>query len=272
MHLRGPVFLTQALLPIIADGGRILNVSTGFTRTTMAGFGLYAAAMAALETLTRFMALELGARQIRVNAIAPGAIATDFGGGRVRDDEQINAFVAGRSRSAASVSLTTSAVWSQQYWAMISAGPTVRSSMCRAACLSDPFRGQSRQPPVRSWPFGPASMLAGGILAEHRGHRGRRRTMATLESAQISRRIGSRLLNFYKRARRPAEAAQHQIYRRKSHCSHVASFGLGGSILLSVTDGSHYRGQNWPEPEPISPKSWARMTPARHQRNGEIAQ
>ncbi len=169
MHLRGPVFLTQALLPIIADGGRILNVSTGFTRTTMAGFGLYAAAMAALETLTRFMALELGARQIRVNAIAPGAIATDFGGGRVRDDEQINAFVAGRSRSAASVSLTTSAVWSQQYWAMISAGPTVRSSMCRAACLSDPFRGQSRQPPVRSWPFGPASMLAGGILAEHRG-------------------------------------------------------------------------------------------------------
>ncbi len=96
MHLRGPVFLTQALLPIIADGGRILNVSTGFTRTSMATFGLYAAAKAGLETLTRFMALELGARQIRVNAIAPGAIATDFGGGRVRDDEQAHAFVASK--------------------------------------------------------------------------------------------------------------------------------------------------------------------------------
>ncbi len=95
MHLRGPVFLTQKLLPLIADGGRILNVSTAFTRTTMAGFGLYAAAKAALETLTRFMALELGTRQIRVNAIAPGAIATDFGGGGVRDNEQVNAFVAG---------------------------------------------------------------------------------------------------------------------------------------------------------------------------------
>ncbi len=96
MHLRGPVFLTQVLLPIIKDGGRILNVSTGFTRTSMAGFGLYAAPKAALQTLTRFMALELGTRQIRVNAIAPGAIATDFGGGRVRDDEQANAFVAAK--------------------------------------------------------------------------------------------------------------------------------------------------------------------------------
>jgi len=96
MHLRGPVFLTQALLPILADGGRVLNVSSGFTRTSMAGYGLYAAAKAGLETLTRFMAIELGARQIRVNAIAPGAIATDFGGGRVRDNEQINAFVASK--------------------------------------------------------------------------------------------------------------------------------------------------------------------------------
>jgi NAD(P)-dependent dehydrogenase (short-subunit alcohol dehydrogenase family) len=96
MHLRGPVFLTQSLLPILADGGRILNVSSGFTRTSMAGYGLYAAAKAGLETLTRFMAIELGARQIRVNAIAPGAIATDFGGGVVRDNEQVNAFVAGK--------------------------------------------------------------------------------------------------------------------------------------------------------------------------------
>jgi len=93
-HLRGPVFLTQKLLPLIADGGRILNVSSGFVRVTMAGYGLYAAAKAAIQTLTKFMAVELGARQIRVNAIAPGAIATDFFGGAVRDDEKVNAFVA----------------------------------------------------------------------------------------------------------------------------------------------------------------------------------
>jgi NAD(P)-dependent dehydrogenase (short-subunit alcohol dehydrogenase family) len=94
-HLRGPVFLTQKLLPLIADGGRILNVSSGLVRVTIAGYGLYAAAKAAIQTLTKFMALELGARQIRVNAIAPGAIATDFGGGVVRDDENVNAYVAG---------------------------------------------------------------------------------------------------------------------------------------------------------------------------------
>jgi NAD(P)-dependent dehydrogenase (short-subunit alcohol dehydrogenase family) len=95
MHIKGPVFLTQKLLPLINDGGRILNVSSGFVRVTMAGYGLYAAAKAAIQTLTKFMAVELGARQIRVNAIAPGAIATDFGGGGVRDDENINAYVAG---------------------------------------------------------------------------------------------------------------------------------------------------------------------------------
>ncbi|ANL43372.1 MULTISPECIES: SDR family NAD(P)-dependent oxidoreductase [Rhizobium] len=94
-HLRGPVFLTQKLLPLIVDGGRILNVSSGFVRVTMAGYGLYAAAKAAIQTLTKFMAVELGARQIRVNTIAPGAIATDFGGGVVRDDANVNAYVAG---------------------------------------------------------------------------------------------------------------------------------------------------------------------------------
>jgi NAD(P)-dependent dehydrogenase (short-subunit alcohol dehydrogenase family) len=93
-HLRGPVFLTQKLLPLIEDGGRILNVSSGFVRFTAPGYSVYAAAKAALEVLTRFMAVELGARQIRVNAIAPGAIATDFNGGNVRDNEAINAFVA----------------------------------------------------------------------------------------------------------------------------------------------------------------------------------
>ncbi|KHL55669.1 SDR family NAD(P)-dependent oxidoreductase [Xanthomonas cannabis] len=93
-HLRGPIFLTQALLPLLEDGGRILNVSSGFARFTLPGYGIYAAVKAAIEVLTRYMAVELGARQIRVNAIAPGAIATDFGGGAVRDNQDVNAYVA----------------------------------------------------------------------------------------------------------------------------------------------------------------------------------
>tara|TARA_R100001143_G_scaffold63503_2_gene71008 strand:- start:555 stop:1313 length:759 start_codon:yes stop_codon:yes gene_type:complete len=93
-HLRGPVFLTQKLLPFIEDGGRILNVSSTFVRITMPGYGLYAAAKAAIQTLTKFMAVELAERQIRVNTLAPGAIATDFGGGVVRDDENVNTYVA----------------------------------------------------------------------------------------------------------------------------------------------------------------------------------
>ncbi len=93
-HVRGPVFLTQKLLPLIEDGGRILNVSSGFVRFTMAGYSLYAAVKASVEVLTRYMAVELGERRIRVNAIATGAIATDFGGGAVRDNEHVNAFVA----------------------------------------------------------------------------------------------------------------------------------------------------------------------------------
>ena len=93
-HLRGPIFLTQKLLPLMGDGGRILNVSSGFVRFTLPGYGIYAAVKAAIEVLTRYMAVELGSRQIRVNAIAPGAIATDFGGGVVRDDKDVNAYVA----------------------------------------------------------------------------------------------------------------------------------------------------------------------------------
>lgn len=93
-HLRGPIFLTQKLLPIIVDGGRILNVSSGFVRFTLPGYSVYAAVKAAVEVLTRYMAVELGSRQIRVNAIAPGAIATDFGGGVVRDNDDVNAYVA----------------------------------------------------------------------------------------------------------------------------------------------------------------------------------
>jgi len=93
VHLRAPFFLTQALLPVLADGGRIVNVSTGLTRITMPGSAAYAAAKGAVEVLTRYQAQELGARGIRVNVVAPGAVATDFSGGMVRDNPQVGEMV-----------------------------------------------------------------------------------------------------------------------------------------------------------------------------------
>ena len=96
-HLKGPFFLTQRLLPLIADGGRIINISTGLTRFSFPGYAAYAAMKGGLEVLTRYLAKELGPRQITVNTIAPGAIATDFGGGAVRDNPQVGAFIASLS-------------------------------------------------------------------------------------------------------------------------------------------------------------------------------
>ncbi|MEA5208411.1 SDR family NAD(P)-dependent oxidoreductase [Enterobacter mori] len=90
IHFKGPFFLTQTLLPLIKDGGRILNVSSGLARFTQPGSGTYAAMKGAMEVLTRYQAKELGARGIAVNIIAPGAIETDFGGGHVRDNAEIN--------------------------------------------------------------------------------------------------------------------------------------------------------------------------------------
>lgn len=87
VHFTGVVLLTQELLPLVADGGRILNVSTGLTRFTAPGMAVYAAVKSAIETWTVNLARELGPRGIAVNVIAPGATATDFGGGAIRDDE-----------------------------------------------------------------------------------------------------------------------------------------------------------------------------------------
>ncbi|ARP86394.1 SDR family NAD(P)-dependent oxidoreductase [Bordetella genomosp. 9] len=95
IHLKAPYFLTQTLLPLINDGGRIINVSSGLARFTFPGMSAYAMMKGGVEVLTRYLAKELGARGISANTIAPGAIATDFGGGAVRDDKQANAFVAG---------------------------------------------------------------------------------------------------------------------------------------------------------------------------------
>jgi NAD(P)-dependent dehydrogenase (short-subunit alcohol dehydrogenase family) len=93
-HFKAPFLLTQRLLPIIADGGRILNVSSGLARFTIPGSAAYAAMKGGVEVLTRYMAKELGARKITANVIAPGAIATDFSGGLVRDNPEVNRMVA----------------------------------------------------------------------------------------------------------------------------------------------------------------------------------
>ena len=97
IHLKGTFFLTQKLLPLIIDGGRIINISTGLTRIVMPGYSAYAAMKAAVELLTLYLAKELGPRGIAVNAVAPGAIETDFGGGRVRDNKQLNDLVASQT-------------------------------------------------------------------------------------------------------------------------------------------------------------------------------
>ncbi|MDA8523099.1 SDR family NAD(P)-dependent oxidoreductase [Acidovorax sp. NCPPB 4044] len=97
VHFKGVFFLTQALLPLMNDGGRIVNVSSGLARFSLPGYAAYAAMKGAVEVLSRYLAKELGPRGIAVNVVAPGAIETDFGGGAVRDNAQLNAFVASQT-------------------------------------------------------------------------------------------------------------------------------------------------------------------------------
>lgn len=94
VHFKGVFFLTQRLLPLLADGGRIVNLSTGLTRVSAPGWAAYAAVKAAVEMLTVYMAKEFGSRGIAVNTVAPGAIETDFFGGAVRDTPDFNKFFA----------------------------------------------------------------------------------------------------------------------------------------------------------------------------------
>lgn len=96
IHLKGPFFLTQALLPQLADGGRIVNVSTRLTQYTYPGQAAYAIMKGGVEVLTRFLGRELGARKIAVNTVAPGGVATDFGGGILRDPA-LQDYVAGQT-------------------------------------------------------------------------------------------------------------------------------------------------------------------------------
>ena len=94
VQFKGVFFLSQKLYSLIADQGRVINTSTGLTRFTIEGFGAYSAMKGAIEVLTKYMAKEWGKRGIRVNVVAPGAIATDFGGGSVRDNDQMREFIA----------------------------------------------------------------------------------------------------------------------------------------------------------------------------------
>jgi NAD(P)-dependent dehydrogenase (short-subunit alcohol dehydrogenase family) len=94
VHFKGVYFLTQKLLPLINDGGRIVNLSSGLARFALPGSSAYASMKGAIEVLTRYLAKELGPRGIAVNTVAPGAIATDFSGGMVRDNPEINKQVA----------------------------------------------------------------------------------------------------------------------------------------------------------------------------------
>lgn len=94
VHLKAPYFLTQKALPILNNGGGIVNIASGLTRIIYPGYSAYGAMKGAIETLTKYQAKELGLRKIRVNVVAPGAIETDFGGGTVRDNEAVNQHIA----------------------------------------------------------------------------------------------------------------------------------------------------------------------------------
>ena len=95
IHLKAPFFLTQKLLPVLNDGSSIVNISSGLTRFSFPGYSAYAIMKGGVETLSSYQAKELGDRKIRVNTVAPGAIETDFGGGAVRDNQELNDMIAG---------------------------------------------------------------------------------------------------------------------------------------------------------------------------------
>ncbi|SFC75158.1 NAD(P)-dependent dehydrogenase, short-chain alcohol dehydrogenase family [Flexibacter flexilis DSM 6793] len=94
VHLKSTFFISQKALNLLNDGGGIVNISSGLARFALPNYSAYGTMKGAIETLTRYMAKELGSREIRVNVVAPGAIETDFGGGSVRDNAQVNAFIA----------------------------------------------------------------------------------------------------------------------------------------------------------------------------------
>ncbi|SER54994.1 short chain dehydrogenase [Pedobacter rhizosphaerae] len=97
IHFKGAFFLTQKALAMLNDGGAIINISTGLARFSLPGYAAYASMKGAMETLTKYQAKELGSRGIRSNIVAPGAIETDFSGGAVRDNADLNKVIASQT-------------------------------------------------------------------------------------------------------------------------------------------------------------------------------
>lgn len=96
-HLKAPFFLSQKLLPLMNDGGGIVNISSGLTRFAIPGYAAYSAAKGGIEVITNYQAKVLGPRRIRANTVAPGAVETDFGGGAIRDNADLNQFIASQT-------------------------------------------------------------------------------------------------------------------------------------------------------------------------------
>ncbi len=94
IHFKGVYFFTQKALKLMNDGGRIINISSGLARFSLPGYSAYASMKGSIEVLSRYLSKELGPRRIAVNVVAPGAIATDFGGGHVRDNKELNSQIA----------------------------------------------------------------------------------------------------------------------------------------------------------------------------------
>lgn len=94
VHFKGVYFLTQKAVPLLNNGGRIINISSGLTRFSFPNSSAYASAKGALEVFTRYLAKELGHRKIAANVVAPGAIGTDFGGGENKNNQQKRTIVA----------------------------------------------------------------------------------------------------------------------------------------------------------------------------------
>lgn len=97
VHFKGVFFLTQKLLSLIEDGGRIVNISSGLVRVSLPGYSVYGGVKGAIEVFTRYLAKELGSRRITANTVAPGGLETDFGGGALRDIPQVNEFIASQT-------------------------------------------------------------------------------------------------------------------------------------------------------------------------------
>jgi NAD(P)-dependent dehydrogenase (short-subunit alcohol dehydrogenase family) len=97
VHYKGVFFLTQKLLPLLADGGRIINLSSGTTRFANPGYSTYASMKGAMEVLTKYLAKELGSRGITANIVAPGPVETDFNNGAIRNNPQLKAALSSMS-------------------------------------------------------------------------------------------------------------------------------------------------------------------------------